>query len=366
MFCHVLMWNCDVLNPYMCEDGVLVLPESMEEGVLLISIAIEYAFNLYNDYAFRWGCSVHKDKQKFKAESIMKYLKQFYYYKQGKKCDKEKGGRSYTKVDIHIDCKAMIEFCLNEEDGWTVNRHNVSHNHGLCAANQRHFTHSQRGVIKSDAIYLQELKDNGVFIATGLRVLKKQVRGLPFIDFTSTDAYNILRSNNLDGGDANALIQIFKWRKENEDDFYFDFEVDFNSSLCCFFRRDGRMRYNYDIFGDLLVHDTKWVLAKRKKSRLYGPVEMNVSDSNCFNILMEYILLGHTNYLKTSLWNSRSIAKGFWYPIMASMCMSSGVGDKEKVKKKDISISSVWRREMLRKFSDLISASELNVNARNT
>ncbi|KAI5671364.1 hypothetical protein M9H77_11728 [Catharanthus roseus] len=42
---------------------------------------------------------------------------------------------------------------------------------------------------------------------------------------------------------------------------------------------------------------------------------------------------------------------------------SSGVGDVRKVSNKDIAGYSAWRREMLRKFSDLIFASELNINA---
>ncbi|KAI5653270.1 hypothetical protein M9H77_30457 [Catharanthus roseus] len=43
---------------------------------------------------------------------------------------------------------------------------------------------------------------------------------------------------------------------------------------------------------------------------------------------------------------------------------SSSVGDLGKVSKIDIASSSAWRREILRKFSDLISTSELNINAR--
>ncbi len=81
----------------------------------------------------------------------------------------------------------------------------------------------------------------GVSVAAGLRVLKKQAGGSPFIGFTSRNAYNSLASlkaKELDGGDSNALIEIFKWRKENEEDFYYDFEVDRNSSLCRFFWRD--------------------------------------------------------------------------------------------------------------------------------
>ncbi|KAI5654586.1 hypothetical protein M9H77_31773 [Catharanthus roseus] len=42
---------------------------------------------------------------------------------------------------------------------------------------------------------------------------------------------------------------------------------------------------------------------------------------------------------------------------------SSSVSDVGKVSKKDIASYSAWRRQMLRKFSDLISTNKLNINA---
>ncbi|KAI5649187.1 hypothetical protein M9H77_35192 [Catharanthus roseus] len=93
----------------------------------------------------------------------------------GRSVRKGRGRRIYTKVDIRTDCKAMIEFRLNDVSGCTVTKHNDSHNHGLCVVSQRHFMRSQRGVTKNNAGYLQELKDSGVSIATGLMVSKKQV-----------------------------------------------------------------------------------------------------------------------------------------------------------------------------------------------
>ncbi|KAI5681823.1 hypothetical protein M9H77_03051 [Catharanthus roseus] len=53
-----------------------------------------------------------------------------------------------------------------------------------------------------------------------------------------------------------------------------------------------------------------------------------------------------------------------WTKNIALSWGSSGVGDSEKVNNKGNAGSSVWRMEMLRTFSYLISASELNVNAR--
>ncbi|KAI5656505.1 hypothetical protein M9H77_25298 [Catharanthus roseus] len=53
-----------------------------------------------------------------------------------------------------------------------------------------------------------------------------------------------------------------------------------------------------------------------------------------------------------------------WTKNIALSWGNSGVGDTEKVNNKGNVVSRVWRMEMLRKFSYLIFASELNVNAR--
>ncbi|KAI5649568.1 hypothetical protein M9H77_35573 [Catharanthus roseus] len=96
-------------------DLLTVMEISNEVSLVGTIVASEEdVFNSYNDYAFRLGFNVRKSKQKFKVGSSTKYLKQFYCYKQGKKCEKENG---------------------------------------------------------------RELKDSGIPIAAGLRALKKQVGG---------------------------------------------------------------------------------------------------------------------------------------------------------------------------------------------
>ncbi|KAI5668677.1 hypothetical protein M9H77_18530 [Catharanthus roseus] len=112
----------------------------------------EDAFKLYNDYEFKLEFNV-----------------------QGKKCDKAKVDKCYSKVDLCTDCNAMIEFHLNDKGGWTMSKHKFSHNHELYLTNQRHLLRSQRAVTKNHVRDLQGLKDSEVSIAVGLRVLKKQV-----------------------------------------------------------------------------------------------------------------------------------------------------------------------------------------------
>ncbi|KAI5673299.1 hypothetical protein M9H77_13663 [Catharanthus roseus] len=180
--------NCIALKSSGVDEGDLMLLESVTEEVqvrtwmfysLIATTVIfeEDAFRFYNDYVFKRGFNICKGRKRCRAG-------------EGKKFDKGKVEKCYSKVDICIDCKAMIEFRLNNKGGWTMSRHN---NH---------------------AGYLQELKDSGVSTTAGVRVLKKQVGGSPFVDFTSGDAYNslqLVKSNNLDlflNGGATGIWKI--------------------------------------------------------------------------------------------------------------------------------------------------------------
>ncbi|KAI5654302.1 hypothetical protein M9H77_31489 [Catharanthus roseus] len=137
--------------------GLTVVIEIYDEDSLIRTIITseEDAFQLYNDYAFKLGFGVRKGRKICKVGSSIMYLRQLYCYKQWKKCDKQKVEKCYSKVHIRTNCKVMIEFRLNDEDGWTVSRHNVIHNHELCHANQRHLIRSKRAVTKNHTGYLQ-------------------------------------------------------------------------------------------------------------------------------------------------------------------------------------------------------------------
>ena len=68
-------------------------------------------------------------------------------------------------------------------------------------------------------------------------VLLKHADGAPFVDIQLMDFYNKLKENNkksFDGSDANSLIEMFKKRFKNENDFYYDSEVDLNCCLLSF------------------------------------------------------------------------------------------------------------------------------------
>ena len=142
-----------------------------------------------------------------------------------------------------------------------MTRHEKEHIHKLCESSKTHLLRSHRRVFKNQLIYLGHLKESGVVVSDGIRLLKNQSGGSPFVGFIAKDAYNHLVLENLkklDGSDSNSLIEIFRRRQSNEKDFFFDFDIDSDGRLCSFFWRDSRMKRDYEFFGDLLVHNTTY------------------------------------------------------------------------------------------------------------
>ncbi|KAI5670794.1 hypothetical protein M9H77_11158 [Catharanthus roseus] len=353
-FVDVEEFNCNVINHSLCigddsillkclEEEVTAVVETSIEDSLVGSIVLfeEDAFKLYNDHAFRLGPSVRKGNQKFRAGCKTKYLKQFYYYKQGMKSDKEKGKRTYTKVDFRTGFKAMIKL---------PGAGQLTDMMALYAFSEASY--------KNNVGYLQELKDSGGSIAAGLRVLKKQVGGSQFVGFTSRDAYNILRPKNLDWGDANSLIQIFRWRKENEDDFYFDFEVDSIPSFQTLAFEKWCSTFSKDFsFGG--------VLSSQRSEATNHAISRRLSKITCA-MFVGYLMKLFLNGGAMQTWKIfvvRNHANEVYitgaYRLFEEQFMKFSEYCQGLV---DIAGYSAWRREMLRKFSDLISTIKLNIN----
>ncbi|XP_021849460.2 protein FAR1-RELATED SEQUENCE 5-like [Spinacia oleracea] len=197
------------------------------------------AYTLYNDYAFRQGFGTRKAGARlvFNLMSI-------------------KNGSLYC-----------------------VTKHNMIHNHGRVPVSKRHLIRSHRKVTEEQLAMLSSLKKYGVPIADVVRVFKNKAGGEANLEFLKRDAYDALAAKKRDGCDTKQLIKYFKDRQANEVDFYYDFEFDDEGYLDCFFFRDGKMKIDYDVFGDLLVHDTTY--RTNKYDMICGPfVGMNHHNKN--------------------------------------------------------------------------------------
>ncbi|XP_019153614.1 PREDICTED: protein FAR1-RELATED SEQUENCE 7-like [Ipomoea nil] len=188
-------------------DGSSSIPVDQDLVGLVVSNANE-AFEVYNSYAYRLGFSVRKGHQRYKGSSNTIQMKKFCCSKAGYKANS--GVKAYSKIDTMTGCGAFVQFDVGDDGLWTVTKHEKVHNHELCVFNKSHLLRSHRSVGDNQLLYLQGLKDSGVALADGIRR-----------------------------------------RQSTETDFFFDFELDLDARLCSFFWRDGQMRRDYEVFGDL-------------------------------------------------------------------------------------------------------------------
>ncbi|KAI5683310.1 hypothetical protein M9H77_04538 [Catharanthus roseus] len=90
-----------------------------------------------------------------------------------------------------------------------------------------------------------------------------------------------------------------------------------------------------------------------------GYVEMMVIESKLFKHANEVYTIGAYRLFEEQFMKFLEYCRGL--VVCNEVVVLAMLG---KVNKKDIASYSAWRREMLMKFSDLISASKLNINAR--
>ncbi|XP_056697407.1 protein FAR1-RELATED SEQUENCE 5-like [Spinacia oleracea] len=152
----------------------------------------------------------------------------------------------------------------------------------MVPANKRYLIRSHRHISKEQLAFLTTFTCSGTKLADILRAMRKEVSGEAHLGFNISDAYDDVSNEKkkiLDGCDSNQLIRWFAMRQANEYDFYYDFQLNEINQLTNVFWRDGRMRSDYESFGDLLIHDTTY--RTNKYDMICGPfVGMNLHTQN--------------------------------------------------------------------------------------
>uniref|UniRef100_A0A7N0U988 MULE transposase domain-containing protein n=1 Tax=Kalanchoe fedtschenkoi TaxID=63787 RepID=A0A7N0U988_KALFE len=223
----------------------LTVESEAPELIGLVVESDEAAYALSNDYARKIGFSIRRGNK-----DIM--LK-------GNKNAEKKCNRSYSRNITRSGCPTFIQFSIDRNGRYTVRHHEMEHNHVFSDIRERHLMRSQRFISDEQIELLKSFRKCGIKLSNAIRFLKCQYGGSPNIGFINIDAYSAL--GNLD-------CKTFNGSDANED-----------GHLCGFYWRDGIMKKDYDLFGDLLIHDTTY--QTNKYDMICGPfVGMNHHTNN--------------------------------------------------------------------------------------
>uniref|UniRef100_A0A803LMI2 Protein FAR1-RELATED SEQUENCE n=1 Tax=Chenopodium quinoa TaxID=63459 RepID=A0A803LMI2_CHEQI len=173
------------------------------------------AYNLYNNYAYRFGFSIRK-------------------------------GKTRPRNDGTTGCKAHVPFAVDKSGVHRCKRHVMDHNHKLVDVDKRHWLRSQRNVSKDQLDMFTSWKDNGMGVSDAYRFVRKESGGFQSFGCVVKDVYNAVgkeKIKKIEGCDTKQLLKMFAERQAKETDFYYDLELDEKGHIISFFWRDGIMKH---------------------------------------------------------------------------------------------------------------------------
>ncbi|CAI9095265.1 OLC1v1031164C1 [Oldenlandia corymbosa var. corymbosa] len=185
------------------------------------------AYDLYNDHARLIGFSVRVGKQKFRGKTDKVRMKKLCCNREGYKRSGGNGDVCHERINFPCGCPAYIHFTVDKDGLWTCTKHLVDHNHDLVPNEMIGLLRSQREIDENDMKIIRDMRRSGIPLVDAYKFVAKLHGGSPNMKYTLRDAYNYERPGvGFEGGDCNQLMKIFWDRKETEEDFFFDFDCD--------------------------------------------------------------------------------------------------------------------------------------------
>ncbi|XP_073024387.1 protein FAR1-RELATED SEQUENCE 5-like [Primulina eburnea] len=251
--------NVDVQNE---NSFVHVLESKLEVGQVVNSV--EDAYLLYCQYAHAKGFSTRKGDQRYFSHTNELQSKEFHCSCEGLKDEKCSSERIpiYQKPVIRTQCKAKLKITREKGCEWRVSRFFEEHNHEMFAPDQTHLLRSARNISRAKKFTLEAMVNAGISVSNAVSFMENESCGPQNLGFVRKDAYDhmsrLRKHTKVENGDANALIQYFINKANNENYFYWNIQLDDDDRLLNFFFRDYRCEVDYEYFGDVLSIDTAY------------------------------------------------------------------------------------------------------------
>jgi zinc finger SWIM domain-containing protein 3 len=148
---------------------------------------------------------------------------------------------------------------------WFVAEFVDEHSHVLATPDEVPFLWSHRRINEYARREILSMGAAGVRKYMIMRQFITRAGGYKDVGFIDKDMYNLCsreKRKMLSNGDASTALGIMKMRKNNDPDFYFDYDVDEEKRLKRMFWCDSQSRRDYQDYGDVLVFDSTYKMNK--------------------------------------------------------------------------------------------------------
>ena len=131
--------------------------------------------------------------------------------------------------------------------------------HVLASPWKRIFLRSQRSINPAQAVKAELADSFGIAPRASVGLMARWVGGLDNLDFISKDYNNYLctrRIEEMKSEDTGGLLEYLQRMQSEDLNFSYAIQVDLDNLITNIFWADGRMKLDYEYFGEVVCFDT--------------------------------------------------------------------------------------------------------------
>lgn len=239
-------------------SGVNVNSE-LDPKVGMIFHSEDQAYNFYNSYAKRKGFSVRKDHLSRRSDGRIRYR----HYVCSNEGSRKEHPVSMTKKSRPIErtnCMARIEFKVNNDNLWIVNRFIDEHNHPLATPSNSHMLRSHR---KKLPVQRSNFSRSGIYF--GAKYTQNDIQAeadygedAGLLLKNQSNCLTTRRLKDLETGDTQFLLDFLRTKQSEDPSFFYAIQLDEKERLTNCFWADMQSIVDYTYFGDAISFDTTY------------------------------------------------------------------------------------------------------------
>ncbi|KAL4332079.1 hypothetical protein GQ457_15G027670 [Hibiscus cannabinus] len=230
----------------------------------------EDVYDFYNKYAKDVGFSIRKSKGHKDLHGH--WLNRVYCCScQGTRLkDKRDDDVKCHRPETRFGCLAVLK--VSRINGkFQVTKFIADHTHVLASPSKRMFLRSQRKINLAQVAELEIADRSGLAPKESVGFLARKVGGIENLGFIPEDYSNYLhtrRTKEIKVGDTGGVLEYLQNMQHDDPNFSYAIQVDLDDLITNIFWTDGRMKLDYESFGDVVCFDTTY--RKNKEGRPFA------------------------------------------------------------------------------------------------
>ncbi|WCJ24641.1 FAR1-related sequence 5 [Euphorbia peplus] len=259
------------------------------------------ARDFYNQYGYKFGFRTRLSKAHISSTSFVRN-RLFVCSAEGKRgIDKRNVNVKSHRAVTRFDCGARmkIRYDLSSKK-YVVSDFVANHTHLTLTPRKTHRFRSHRKISLAQNIVADMADDSGIDLKETLELLSRQAGGREHLGFVAEDYKNYLRTKRtreMQLGDTGGVLEYLQNMQSNDPSFTYAIQVDADGLITNIFWADGKMKIDYDYFGDVVCFDTTY--RKNKDGR---PFAMFVGVNNHKQTLIFGAALLYAETTETFVW----------------------------------------------------------------